>query len=132
MAIVKVHKCCPLCKSDYVEVDQNQLSDKEKYLMYWNYELGTPEAEAAWKEKEAMTPKQAPMVIPDIAGHISMADGTWVSSRSKHRENLKRNNCIEIGNDVHMQQKQHEFSTKDNEARKRQIAEIAYSKLNYR
>ena len=100
--------------------------------MYWNYELGSPEAEAAWKEKESMTVKQAPMVIPDIQGHISMADGTWVSSRSKHRENLKRNNCVEIGNDVPMQQKKHEFTAKDNEARKRQIAEIAYSKLNYR
>lgn len=132
MAIVKVQKCCPLCKSDYVAIDEAQLSDKEKYLMYWNYELGTPEAEQAWKEKEAMQPQKAPDVIPDIQGHISMADGSWVSSRSKHRENLKRNNCIEIGNDVPMQQKKHEFSTKDNEARKRQIAEIAYSKLNYR
>jgi hypothetical protein len=132
MTVVKVHKCCPLCKSDYEEVDEAQLSDKEKYLMYWNYEIGSPEGEAAWKEKEAMTPKQAPMVIPDIAGHISMADGSWVSSRSKHRENLKRNNCVEVGNDLPMTQKKHEFSTKDNEARKRQIAEIAYSKLNYR
>jgi len=132
MAIVKVQKCCPLCKSDYVAIDEAQLSDKEKYLLYWNYELGTPEAEQAWKEKEAMTFQKAPDVIPDIQGHISMADGSWVSSRSKHRENLKRNNCIEIGNDVPMQQKKHEFSTKDNEARKRQIAEIAYSKLNYR
>ena len=79
-----------------------------------------------------MTPKEAPMVMPDIEGHISMADGTWVSSRSKHRENLKRNNCVEIGNDVPTQQKTHEFSRKDQEARKRQIAEIAYSKLTYR
>jgi hypothetical protein len=132
MAIVKVQKCCTLCKNNYEEIDQTQLSDKEKYLLYWNYELGSPEAEAAWKEKESMTFKQAPMVIPDIQGHISMADGTWVSSRSKHRENLKRNNCVEIGNDVPMQQKKHEFTAKDNEARKRQIAEIAYSKLNYR
>ena len=132
MAIVKVNKCCPLCKSDYVEIDEAQLSDKEKYLMYWNYELGTPKAEAAWKEKESMTVKQAPMVIPDIDGHISMADGSWISSRSKHRENLKRNNCIEIGNDVPLTQKKHEFTPKEHEARKRQIAEIAYSKLNYR
>jgi len=132
MSVVKVHKCCPLCKSNYEEVDEAQLSDKEKYLMYWNYEIGSPEGEAAWKEKEAMTPKQAPMVIPDISGHISMADGSWVSSRSKHRENLKRNNCVEIGNDVPLEQKKHEFTSKDNEARKRQIAEIAYSKLNYR
>jgi hypothetical protein len=132
MAIVKVSKCCPLCKSDYQAIDETQLSDKEKYLMYWNYEMGTPEAEKAWAEKEAMTPRKAPDVISDIAGHISMADGTWVSSRSKHRENLKRNNCIELGNDVPTQQKVHEFSRKDQEARKRQIAEIAYQKLSYK
>jgi hypothetical protein len=132
VAIVKVSKCCPLCKSDYQEIDETQLSDKEKYLMYWNYELGSPEAEQAWKDKKAMTPRKAPDVIPDIAGHISMADGTWVSSRSKHRENLKRNNCIEIGNDVPLAQKKHEFTPKEQEARKRQIAEIAYSKLTYR
>jgi hypothetical protein len=132
MAIVKVQKCCPLCKSDYEEIDEAQLSDKEKYLIYWNYKLGTPEAEKAWKEKEAMIPRKAPDVIPDIPGHISMADGTWVSSRSKHRENLKRNNCIELGNDVPMEQKKHEFSRKENEDRKRQIAEVAYSKLSYK
>ena len=100
--------------------------------MYWNYELGSPEAEQAWKDKESMTVKQAPMVIPDIEGHISMADGAWVSSRSKHRENLKRNNCIELGNDVPMQQKEHQFSRKENEERKLQIAEVAYQKLTYR
>jgi hypothetical protein len=131
MAVVKVQKCCPLCKSDYLEVDETQLSDKEKYLMYWNYELGTEAAEKAWAEKEAMTPRKAPDVIPDISGHISMADGTWISSRSKHRENLKRNNCVEIGNDVPTQQKKHEFSRKEQDARKRQIAEITYSKLSY-
>lgn len=25
--------------------------------------------------------------------------GTWISSRSRHREYLKRNNCIEVGNE---------------------------------
>jgi hypothetical protein len=79
-----------------------------------------------------MTRREAPMVVPDIQGHISMADGTWVSSRSKHRENLKRNNCVEIGNDVPFEQKKVEFSRKEQEERKRQIAEITYSKLNYR
>jgi hypothetical protein len=131
MAIVKIKKCCPMCRSDYEEVDPEQLTDKEEYLLYWSYELGTPEAEQAWAQKLAMTPRAAPTVISDIDGHISMADGSWVSSRSKHRENLKRNNCIEIGNDVPMEQKKHEFSYKDQEARKRQIAEIAYSKLKY-
>ena len=79
-----------------------------------------------------MKSREAPMVMPDIEGHISMADGTWISSRSKHRENLKRNNCIELGNEVPTAQKPIEFSRKEQEARKRQIAEIAYSKLNYR
>ena len=132
MALIKVNVTCPCCKVQHEEYDENQLSDKEKYLIYWNIPFDTPEAEQAWKDKQAMTRKEAPMVVPDIEGHISMADGTWVSSRSKHRENLKRNNCVEVGNDVPMEHKPIEISRKDQEARKRQIAEIAYSKLNYR
>jgi len=69
------------------------------------------------------------MVMSDIEGHISMADGQWVSSRSKHRENLKRNHCVEIGNDVPMQQKKHELSTKEREHLKRTIAEVTHAKL---
>jgi hypothetical protein len=61
-----------------------------------------------------------------------MADGTWVDSRSKHRENLKRNGCVELGNDVPTQRQEATISTKSQEARKRQIAELAYAKLNYR
>jgi hypothetical protein len=49
MAIVKVQKCCPLCNSDYEAIDETQLSDKEKYLMYWNYKLGTEELSQAIK-----------------------------------------------------------------------------------
>ena len=132
MALVKISVICPCCKVARDEFDESQMSDKEKYLTYWNIPYDTPEAEEAWKAKESMTKRQAPVVVPDIEGHISMADGTWISSRSKHRENLKRNNCVEIGNDVPTQHKPIEFNRKEQEARKRQIAEIAYSKLNYR
>ena len=132
MALVKVTVKCPHCKVDHEEYDATQYDDKEKYLAYWNIPFEVPEAEEAWQAKLNMTPKEAPMVMPDIEGHISMADGTWVSSRSKHRENLKRNNCIDLGNDVPTQQKVHEFSKKEQQQRKQQIAEIAYSKLNYR
>jgi hypothetical protein len=132
MALVKIKVTCPCCKVQHDEYDEKQLSDKEKYLIYWNIPFDTPEAEQAWQDKLNMTRREAPMVVPDIAGHISMADGSWISSRSKHRENLKRNNCVEIGNDVPTQQKPIEFSRKEQEARKRQIAEITYSKLNYR
>jgi hypothetical protein len=132
MALVKISVTCPCCKVAHEEYDEKQFNDREKYLSYWNLPFEGEEADKAWRQKLEMTPKEAPMVVPDIEGHISMADGTWISSRSKHRENLKRNNCVEIGNDVPMQQKPIEISRKDQEARKRQIAEIAYSKLNYR
>jgi len=132
MALVKVSVICPCCKVAREEFDETQMSDKEKYLTYWNIPYDTPQAEQAWKDKQAMTRRDAPIVVPDIEGHISMADGTWISSRSKHRENLKRNNCVEIGNDIPMERKPIEISRKDQEARKRQIAEIAYSKLKYR
>ena len=129
MALVKVTVTCPHCKVDHEEYDQSQYNDREKYLAYWNMPFEGPEADAAWAEKENMTYRPAPMVMPDIEGHISMADGSWVSSRSKHRENLKRNNCIELGNDVPTQQKKHELSTKEREHLKRTIAEVAHAKL---
>jgi hypothetical protein len=123
---------CPKCgysEGNHVEVKK---TDEEFFLEWWTPTLGLEEAKRSWQDKLEMKSRVAPMVMPDIEGHISMADGTWVSSRSKHRENLKRNNCIELGNDVPTQQKVPEFSRKENEARKQQIAEIAYQKLNYR
>jgi hypothetical protein len=129
MALVKITVTCNHCKVDHEEYDATQYDDKEKYLAYWNIPFNTLEAEEAWQAKLNMTPKEAPMVMSDIPGHISMADGTWVDSRSKHRENLKRNGCIELGNDVPMQQKAPEMSRQSQDARKRQIAELAYAKL---
>ena len=129
MALVKITVTCHHCKVDHEEYDPAQYDDREKYLAYWNLPFEGPEADEAWRQKLEMTPKEAPIVISDIEGHISMADGQWVGSRSAHRENLKRNNCIEIGNDVPMQQKKHELSRAENESRKRQIAELTYAKL---
>jgi len=123
---------CPNCgysESNHVKTKQ---SDEEFFLEWWTPTIGLEAAKASWQDKVAMKSRVAPTVISDIEGHISMADGTWIDSRSKHRENLKRNGCIELGNDVPTQQKVHEISRKDQEARKRQIAEIAYQKLNYR
>ena len=39
-------------------------------------------------------------VVSDIGGYKSMADGSWISSRSQHREHLKRHNCFEVGNEM--------------------------------
>jgi hypothetical protein len=123
---------CPNCgysQSYHVEAKK---TDEEFFLEWWIPTIGEEAAKASWLDKVAMKSGVAPTVMSDIEGHISMADGTWVSSRSKHRENLKRNGCIELGNDVPTKQKTHEFTRKEHEARKREIAEITYSKLNYR
>jgi hypothetical protein len=78
-----------------------------------------------------MTYREAPMVVSDIAGYVSQVDGSWIDSRSKHRNHLKQHRMIELGNDVPTQHKPIEISRKSNEARKRQIAEMAYQKLKY-
>jgi len=120
---------CPLCKSEYEKTDELSLSDKDKYLIHWGYTLGTPEAEEAWKIKETMTRRQAPMVMSDIGGYVSQVDGTYIESRSKHREHLKRHRMVEVGNDVPMQHRKIEAPS--SEQRKRNIAEQVYQKLRY-
>lgn len=120
---------CPKCgwsENNHVEAKK---SDKDYYLEFWGFTLGSPEAEQAWKEKEEMTHREAPMVMSDIEGYISQVDGSWIKSRSHHRSHLKQHRMIELGNDVPMQHKKIEMSRKSNEARKRQIAEMAYEKL---
>lgn len=121
---------CPQC--GYTagnHVAKKQQSDKEFYLEFWGYTLGTPEAEEAWKQKEEMTRREAPMVMSDIEGYVSQVDGSWIKSRSHHRAHLKEHRMIELGNDVPMQHQKIDMSTKSKEARKRQIAELAYAKL---
>jgi hypothetical protein len=123
---------CPKCGYSEVKHVQAKQSDKDYYLEFWGYTLGTPEAEQAWKEKQEMTFREAPMVQSDIGGYISQIDGSWIDSRSKHRNHLKQHRMIELGNDVPMQHKKIELSRQSNEKRKRQIAEMAYEKLSYR
>ena len=125
-------KICPNCGfSEGNHVAKKQQSDKEFYLEFWGFTLGTPEAEEAWKQKEEMTRREAPMVMSDIEGYVSQVDGTWIKSRSHHRSHLKQHRMIELGNDVPMQHQKIDMSTKSKEARKRQIAELAYEKLKY-
>ena len=130
--LVKVKHNCILCNQEVEDYDRSQMSDKEYYLTFWKYELGTPEAEEAWKIKQNMTKREAPMVQSDIQGYISQIDGSWIDSKSKHRDHLKRHGMVELGNDVPTQQKTHQVSRQSQEARKRAIAEATYAKLRYR
>jgi protein-disulfide isomerase len=132
MALVKVTVTCNHCKVAHEEYDATQYDDREKYLAYWNLPFEGPEADKAWAQKLEMTPKEAPMVMSDIDGYISQVDGSWIKSRSEHRSHLKQHRMIELGNDVPMQHKQADMSTKSKEARKRDIAEQVYQKLSYK
>ena len=41
-----------------------------------------------------------PMVMGDIKPYQSMIDGSWITSRSQHREHLRMHGCREIGNET--------------------------------
>ena len=40
------------------------------------------------------------MVMGDIEPYQSMIDGSMITSRSQHREHLRRHGCVEVGNDA--------------------------------
>lgn len=105
------------------------MDDREYYLYYWNLPFEGPEADAAWEAKQKMTRQFAPTVISDIGGYISQVDGSWIDSRSKHRNHLKQHNMIELGNDVPTQQKAPELSARSNRERKELIGRQVYEKL---
>ena len=123
---------CPKCgysESNHIEVKK---TDEEFFLEWWIPTIGEEAAKASWLDKVAMKTREAPTVVSDIEGYVSQVDGSWIKSKSMHRDHLKQHRMIELGNDVPQQHKPIEISRKSNEARKRQIAEMAYSKLNYR
>ena len=115
-----------------VGIKKEYASDKEKYIDYWTPTVGKEEAERSWTEKEKNLKRSASMVMSDIWGYISQVDGSWIESRSKHRDHLKRHGMVELGNDVPTKTKDIEISKKSQEQRKRAIAEVAYEKLRYR
>lgn len=73
---------------------------REQWLKLWGYEDGTPEAEAAWTAKQAMTARTSGLtIIPDISSFKSPVDGSVISSRSSLAEHNKRNNVVQLGTD---------------------------------
>lgn len=129
MALVKKTVTCPHCRVDHEEYDEKLMDDREKYLAYWHLPFEGPEADAAWEEKKNMMPREAPRVMSDIGGYVSQIDGSWIESRSKHRNHLKQHGMVELGNDLPKQQKTVEIDRKSQELRKRTIAEVANAKL---
>ena len=119
---------CPNC--GYEEGNHAvKLSDEDYFMEIWTPTLGLEEAKKSWIEKQNQPKQLTHMIQSDIGGYISQVDGTWIKSRSHHRSHLKQHGMIELGNDVIQKHKEVDMSTKSKEARKRQIAELAYEKL---
>lgn len=77
-------------------------TDKEKYLEFWTPTIGEAEALDSWKRKLEMMrlPPKTTQIISDIQPYISQIDGSVISSRSKHRDHLRANGCVEVGNET--------------------------------
>lgn len=120
---------CPLCKSEYHQADTSQMTDEEKYIDFWSPTVGVEQAKKDWQLKQSMPTQRANYVSSDITGYISQVDGSWIDSKSKHRDHLKRHGMVEVGNDVPM--KQRDVSVGNAEQRKRAIAEQVYGRLKY-
>jgi len=121
---------CPKC--GYSEGNHVvKLSDEDYFMEIWTPTLGLEEAKKSWIEKQNQPKQLTHMIQSDIEGYVSQVDGSWITSRSHHRNHLKQHRMIELGNDVPTQHKPIEISRKSNEIRKRQIAEMAYEKLKH-
>jgi hypothetical protein len=101
------------------------MTDKEYYLTFHGYTLGSPEAEEAWAAKEAMTIQQAGYHIiseeKNYKPYKSMKTGEIVDGRKQHREHLKRHGLVEVGNEQPKARKQTYDSSGLKEAIARQI-----------
>ena len=73
---------------------------REWYLAVNGFEDGTPEADEAWAAKESFEASKSRLqIVPDMAGYVSVVDGSVVSSRRDQREHIKRHDLVEVGNE---------------------------------
>lgn len=120
---------CPNCQQPVKIVETKKQTDEEFFLAWWTPTIGAEEAKRSWAEKQQNIRMTAPRVMSDIGGYISQVDGSWIDSRSKHRDHLKRHNMVELGNDVPMTNSNP--ITADSKARKEMIARQVYEKIRY-
>ena len=58
------------------------------------------DGELTWYREDFAETSDGPQIMLDINPYKSMVDGSMITSRSKHREHLRKHNCIEIGNET--------------------------------
>ena len=52
-------------------------------------------------------------IVGDIEPYRNVIDGKWITSRSEHREFLRRNGCQEVGNERYVKPRQKTQQEKD-------------------
>ena len=80
-------------------------------------------------EGTIMETVQGPMVMGDLKPYQSMIDGSWITSRSQHREHLRAHGCVEVGNDSSLSRRP--GALREPPRLKETIARNVYSKLRY-
>jgi hypothetical protein len=68
-------------------------------------------------------------VIADIKPYKSMVTGEMITSRSQHRDHLKRHGVYEVGNEIDAHLKPKPRRPVDSAKRKAQIAAVLNSKV---
>lgn len=71
----------------------------------------------------------SPMVVRDIKPYQNMINGSIITSRSEHRELLKRHNCVEVGNEK-MQTNVATPTSKRRELISRQLGDMSDKQAN--
>lgn len=71
-----------------------------------------------------------PQITTDIQPYRSMVTGEMITSRSQHREHLKRHNCIEVGNEMPKARAPEKPKVSTREALTRQLADMSDREAN--
>ena len=72
----------------------------------------------------------APMIMGDIAPYQSMIDGSMIQSRSRHREHLRDNGCVEVGNEKMETKLTAPSSEKRREVLAQQLGNMTHNEAN--
>lgn len=72
----------------------------------------------------------SPMVMRDIAPYKNMINGEMISSRSEHRELLRKHNCVEVGNEKMETKITPPAKTNRREALRKQLGDMSDRQAN--
>ncbi len=87
--------------------------------------------ELTYLDPEYSAPKRSetvamPMIMRDIGEYVSTLDGERITSRSQHRDHMKRHDVVEVGNERIGAAPERQASTREiGEAIKRHVEEVA-------